>query len=225
MTKKIAVAIAMAFVTVPQLFAAVELRGSLYAVPFNSVKVDDMDSFYEVVPFGTECAATFYFGEIRPFNVGLNVGLGGDIFRWTRTGSKAHETDGGFNLHFVLGPALRFDVPGARSSFHVSPGFVFNFMGVSDDRDCDARTSSYLFTLEWGFHVDVGYNYWVVRNEKFGLGLNFGVDYALGFGRAGSKQDVKWDDIDDDGLPVDWSDLKHAQHLKIYTGVTFRFGR
>lgn len=224
-TKKIAAAIAVAFVTVPSMFAAVELRGSLAAVPYNSVKIGDANSFYELVPFGPECAATFYFGKIRPFNVGLNIGLGGEIFRWTYSDSKAHEIDGGFNAHFVIGPALRFDIPGAKSSFYVSPGFIFNFMGISDECNDEERTSNFLFALEYGFHVDVGYNYWVVRNEKFGLGLNFGADYSLGFGRAGSYKDVEWDKIEDDGFPINWSDLKSAQHLKIYTGVTFRFGQ
>ncbi|MDE5898185.1 MAG: hypothetical protein K2H09_02810 [Treponemataceae bacterium] len=205
-------------------FAAVELGAGFQMTPYNSVKVEDADGVYEAVPFGFKADATFYFGEIRPFSIGLNIGLGYDYFKWLYD-SSLREIHGGFNSEITVGPAFRFAVPGTRSSFFVSPGFKFNFMGITTEEEDAAGKDWYdvLFAFEFGFHVDACYTFWVVQNERFGLGLDFGADYSLGFGRAGNAKGAWKDDGND--IDVDWLDVEYAHHLKVYTGVTFRLGK
>lgn len=216
--KKIAVAIAVAFATVPHLFAAVELDASFYAAPFNRIDAAEHDAIYEKIPVGFSIGGNFYFGEIKPFSIGLNVALGYDNFFNVEDGSE-HDIGYGFNGSLVLGPVFRFGLADSRHSFHVSPGVRFDFLGMRSELVDDA--SDLFFALEFGVHIDAGYSLWLVQKERFGLALNFGVDYSIGAGRVGdtsvNTKDEKFGD-------VEWNDLNSAQHLKVYAGVKFRFG-
>lgn len=222
--KKLLLAIVVAAAAVSSSFATVELSAGLQMTPYNGIKVAGADSFYESVPLGLETQATFYFRDLRPFSVGLNIGLGYDHFSWIDD-SSLRKIDGGFNAALTVGPAFRFAIPGTRSSIFVSPGFKFNCMGISiPAKSDDADMHDTLITAEFGFHLDACYTYWVVQNEKFGLGLNFGAGYSLGFGRAGQTT-VAWGKEENDDLDLTWTDLDYAQHLKLFTGVTFRIGK
>ncbi len=223
--KKLLMAIAVAAAAVSSSFATVELSAGFQMTPYNGIKVEGADSFYESVPFGFETQATFYFRDLRPFSVGLNVGLGYDHFAWLYD-SSLRKIDGGFNAALTVGPAFRFAIPGTRSSIFVSPGLKFGCTGISVPTNAgDAPdTHDTLLALEFGFHLDACYTFWVVQNERFGLGLNFGAGYSLGFGRAG-RTTVAWGKDENDDLDLSWADLDYAQHLKLFTGVTFRIGK
>lgn len=224
--KKLLLAIVVAAAAVSSSFATVELSAGLQMTPYNGIKVAGADSFYESVPLGFETQATFYFRDLRPFSVGLNIGLGYDHFSWIDD-SSLRKIDGGFNAALTVGPAFRFAIPGTRSSIFVSPGFKFNCAGISipaKSASDGADMHDTLITAEFGFHLDACYTYWVVQNENFGLGLNFGAGYSLGFGRAG-RTTVAWGKEENDELDLTWADLDYAQHLKLFTGVTFRIGK
>lgn len=221
MKKLIGAALVAVAAAVPS-FAAVELGADIYAVPFNRVKPADADSLYEVVPAGFQVSAAFYFGEIKPFNIGLKLEMSCDEFDWIHDGSSFTEIDGGFNGRFAAGPTMRLSTSTGRHSLHITPGAFFNVMGMTDERADERDVYDVLLTLEGGVHLDVGYNFWVVQKESFGLGLNFGADYAVGFGRTAT---TAWRDGEDDFDSTDWSGLDWAQHLTLYTGVTFRLGK
>ncbi len=217
--KKLIVTVFAALAAVSSCFATVELSADLNAVPFNLVDVENVDNFYEVVPTGFQAAAVFYFDELKPFNVGLKLELSGEEFSDIRQNSSFTEIDGGFNGRFAIGPALRFSSLTGKHTFHLSPGIYFNAMGMGKERKAENDVYDVLITLEGGVHVDFCYNFWIVQKEAFCLGLNFGTDYGIGAGR--STQTV-WRDGSDDFDDFYWSDLNLAQHLKIYTGVTFK---
>lgn len=224
--KKLLLAIVVAAAAVSSSFATVELSAGLQMTPYNGIKVAGADSFYESVPLGFETQATFYFRDLRPFSVGLNIGLGYDHFSWIDD-SSLRKIDGGFNAALTVGPAFRFAIPGTRSSIFVTPGFKFNCAGISipaKSASDGADMHDTLITAEFGFHLDACYTYWVVQNENFGLGLNFGAGYSLGFGRAG-RTTVAWGKEENDELDLTWADLDYAQHLKLFTSVTFRIGK
>lgn len=224
--KKLLLAIVVAAAAVSSSFATVELSAGLQMTPYNGIKVAGADSFYESVPLGFETQATFYFRDLRPFSVGLKLGLGYDHFSWIDD-SSLRKIDGGFNAALTVGPTFRFAIPGTRSSIFVSPGFKFNCAGISipaKSASDDADMHDTMIAMEFGFHLDACYTFWVVQNEKFGLGLNFGAGYSLGFGRAG-RTTVAWGKNENDDLDLTWADLDYAQHLKLFTGVTFRIGK
>ncbi|MDE7292151.1 MAG: hypothetical protein K2N58_08915 [Treponemataceae bacterium] len=217
-TKKIAAAIAVAFAIVPHLFAVVELDANLYATPFNRIDAEAHDALYEKIPVGFSIGGNFYFGEIKPFSIGLNVALGYDNFFNVDYGSE-HDIDHGFNGSVALGPVFRFGATESRHSFHISPGVQFDFLRMKSESVDD--TCDLFFTLEFGVHIDAGYSLWLVQKEKFALALNFGVDYSIGAGRVCKTWvNKKAEEFGD----VDWYDLNSAQHLKVYAGVKFRIG-
>lgn len=216
--KKIAAAMAVAFATVPHLFAAVELDASVYATPFNRIDAEAHDALYEKIPVGFSIGGNFYFGEIKPFSIGLNVGLGYDNFFNVDFGSE-RDIGYGFNGSLALGPVFRFGAADSQHSFHISPGVQFDFLGMKSESVDD--TCDLFFALDFGVHIDAGYSLWLVQKEKFGLALNFGVDYSIGAGRVG---DVSFNKKDEKFGDVKWNDLNSAQHLKIYAGVKFRIG-
>lgn len=217
--KKFAVAMAVAFAAVPHLFAVVELDASFYAAPFNRIDAAEHDALYEKIPVGITIGGNFYFGEIKPFSIGLNVALGYDNFFNVEDDGSEHDIGYGFNGSLAVGPVFRFGAMDSKHSFHVSPGFRFDFLGMRSELVND--TSNLFFALEFGVHIDAGYSLWLVQKERFGLALNFGVDYSIGGGRVGDTSvNTKEEKFGD----VVWNDLNSAQHLKVYAGVKFRIG-
>ena len=226
MKKVFAMAVAAAMAVVPS-FAAVELSGDFYVSPISSRRIDfggetGKDRLHELFPVGTQLSATFFFSEMKTFNVGLNLGLGWDRVRLVHHDGR-HRLDGGWNAAFQAGPAFEFSF--GRHSLFVSPGAFFNVMNAWDERGHSGVYDSAL-SFEYGVHVNGAYRFWVVQREKFNLALNFGADYSLGRGRFGygtlDDSSDSWKDVWDLG---DWCDVFSVQRLKVYTGVTFRLGK
>ncbi|MBD5435255.1 MAG: hypothetical protein HDR36_01880 [Treponema sp.] len=226
MKKVFAMAVAAAMAVVPS-FAAVELSGDFYVSPISSRRIDfggetGKDRLHELFPVGTQLSATFFFGEMKTFNVGLNLGLGWDRVRFVQHDGR-HRLDGGWNAAFQAGPAFEFSF--GRHSLFVSPGAFFNVMNAWDERGHSGVYDSAL-SFEYGVHINGAYRFWVVQREKFNLALNFGADYSVGRGRFGygtlDDSGDSWKDVWDLG---DWCDVFSVQRLKVYTGVTFRLGK
>ena len=101
------IALAAASLIASGAFAAVELDASNYVMPLN-VQTVDFDSgskdVYAVVPFGFEVKSTFYFGDLQPVNVGLNIGFSADYFKYKHFDDDLYEIEGGFDATFVCGP-------------------------------------------------------------------------------------------------------------------------
>ena len=98
MKKVFAMAVAAAMAVVPS-FAAVELSGDFYVSPISSKRIDfggetGKDRLHELFPVGTQLSATFFFDEMKTFNVGLNLGLGWDRVRLVHHDGR-HRLDGG----------------------------------------------------------------------------------------------------------------------------------
>ena len=228
--KKCFTMVVVAVLTVIPSFAAVELGTDLHVSPISGRRIDfggeiGKDRVHEIFPVGTSSSATFFFSEMKLFNVGLNLGLGWDCMRFVQHDGQ-HRLDGGWNATFQVGPAFEFSF--GRHSLFVSPGAFFNVMNAWDERGQSAVYDSAL-SFEYGAHINVAYRFWVVQRENFGLGLNFGVDYSLGRGRfcygtideSGDSDDA-WKDVWEFG---DWCDVTSVYRLKAYTGVTFRLGK
>lgn len=228
MKKYFAMVVAAAMAVVPS-FAAVELSGDFYVSPISSRRIDfggetGKDRVHELFPAGTQVSATFFFGEMKAFNVGLNLGFGWDHVHYVQHDGR-HRLDGGVNMAFQAGPA--FEVSFGRHSLFVSPGAFCNVMNVWDEH---GRSSVYdsALSFEYGVHINGAYRFWIVQREKFNLALNFGADYSVGRGRfcygtieGSGCADASWKDIWNLG---DWHDVVSVQRLKVYTGVTFRLG-
>ena len=226
MKKVFAMAVAAAMAVVPS-FAAVERSGDFYVSPISSRRIDfggetGKDRLHELFPAGTQVSATFFFGEMRAFNVGLNLGLGWDRVRFVQHDGR-HRLDGGWNAAFQAGPAFEFSF--GRHSLFVSPGAFFNVMNAWDERGHSGMYDSAL-SFENGVNINGAYRFWGVQREKFNLALNFGADYSVGRGRFGygtlDESSDSWKDVWNLG---DWCDVFSVQRLKVYTGVTFRLGK
>ncbi len=207
-------------------FAAVELSGDLCVSPISSRRIDfggetGKDWLHEIFPVGNSISATFFFTEMKFFNIGLNTGIGWDRVRFVQHDGQ-HRLDGGWNLMFQAGPAFEFSF--GRHSLFISPGAFFGLMNIWDER---GQTDVYdaMLSFEYGLHINAAYRFWVVQREKFGLGLNFGADYSIGRGR------LRYGTLEDAGSSVDnldfgeTCDITNFQNFKVYTGVTFRLGK
>lgn len=230
MKKCFAMVVAAALAVVPSFATVVELSGDFYVSPISSRRIDfggetGKDRVHEMFPVGTQISATFFFSEMKTFNVGLNLGLGWDCVRFVQHDGQ-HWLDGGWNAAFQIGPAFEFSF--GRHSLFVSPGAFFNIMNAWDERGQSSVYDSAL-SFEYGVHINGAYRFWIVQREKFNLALNFGADYSLGRGRmcygtlddSGNAND-SWKDVWELG---DWCDVFSVQRLKVYTGVTFRIGK
>ena len=218
------IALAAASLIASGAFAAIELDASNYVMPLN-VQTVDFDSgskdVYAVVPFGFEVKSTFYFGDLQPVNVGLNIGLSTDYFKYKHYSDDLYEVKGGFDATFVCGPALCLNFK--RTSFFVSPGFEATVMGIKlydDDDNSDIHNFDVAFDL--GAHIDVGYRIWLLQTEKFDLGLNFGADYSIGLGRYGT---YTVDENQDKKITDDLFDMNPAHRVKAYAGISFHFDK
>ena len=225
MKKCFALFIVAAMAAVPS-FAAVELSGDLFVSPISSRRIDfggetGKDWLHEIFPVGNSISATFFFTEMKWFNIGLNIGTGWDRVRFIQHDGQ-HKLDGGWNLMFQAGPAFEFQF--GRHSLFISPGAFFGVMSAWDERETTGIYDA-LFSLEYGLHINAAYRFWVVQREKFGVGLDFGADYSIGRGR------LRYGTIEDSGLNIDnldfgeTCDITNIQHFKVYTGVTFRLGK
>lgn len=225
MKKCFAICIVAALAVIPS-FATVEVSGDLGVSPIGSRRIDfggetGKDRVHEILPAGMSVSATFFFSEMKLFNVGLNTAIGWDKVHLIQHDGQ-HKLDGGWNLMLQVGPAFEFMF--GRHSLFISPGAFFNVMNAWDERGQTGVYDSGL-SFEYGLHINAAYRFWVVQKETFGLGLNFGADYSIGRGR------FCYGTIDDAGMDSDnwdlgnWCDVVSVQHLKIYTGVTFRIGK
>lgn len=205
-------------------FAAVELDASMYAAPLNvqSVEFDsEKRNVFALLPVGFEVKSTFFFGDLHLVNLGLNVGLSGDCFGFWKNGGDFYEIDGGWNATFVCGPALSVNF--SRVSLFVSPGFQATVSAVNayeDDKTPDVHKVDVAFDL--GAHIDAGCRVWLLQKEHFDLGLNFGADYAIGIGKYGKYE---LDENDGKRISDTLFDMPSAQRLKIYSGISFHFGK
>lgn len=226
--KKICAFAAAAAMSIVPSFAAVELSGDLTFAPVSGRRIDfggetGKTRLREICPVGMQMAATFFFGRTSAFNAGLNLGFSVDETSFVRYGGHSFHVDGAENLTVQAGPAFEFRF--GRHSLFVSPGAFFNMMAVWDEGERrDVYEAAVAF--EYGLHVGGGWRFWVVQKKKFGLGLDFGADWAVGLGKfchgtiddSHRSRDADWDFSDD------WNDISCAQRLKVYTGVVFRLG-
>lgn len=221
--KNAAAALVMLFM-VNGAFAAVELTAGPYIVP-DSVQSVEFDSGREtvfmVLPVGYEVKSTFFFGDVRPVNLGLNIGLSGDFFVSRIVGKKFRLFESGWNAAFVCGPALSVNF--SRVSLFVSPGFQAAFTAVNGyDEDETSGTYTVDVAFDFGAHIDAGCKVWFLRKETFALGMNFGADYAVSGGQYGK---YTLDESDDRRVGDELLDMPLVQRLKVYAGIAFRFGK
>ena len=177
MKKSFAICIVAVLTVIPS-FAAVEVGADMYVSPIGSRRIDfggetGKDRVREILPTGASISATFFFREMKPFNVGLNAGISWDKVHLLYHDGQ-HKVDGGFNLMTQIGPAFEFMF--GRHSLFISPGAFFNVMNAWDE---SGKTGVYhsALSFEYGFHINAAYRFWVVQKEKFGLGLDFGGVY------------------------------------------------
>lgn len=205
-------------------FAAIELAASTYVTPQNvqSVEFDSGTSdCYALLPVGFEVKSTFFFGNLHLVNLGLNIGLSGDSFGFWKNGGDFYEIDGGWNATFVCGPALSVNF--SRVSLFVSPGFQASVSAVhlyENGETADIHSVDVAFDL--GAHIDAGCRVWFLRRETFALGMNFGADYAIGGGKYGK---YTLDESDGRRISDTLFDMPVVHRLKIYTGISFCFGK
>lgn len=228
MKKCFALFVVAALAAVPS-FAAVELSGDFYVSPITSRRIDfggdiGKERVNEILPVGNSFSATFFFGDMKWFNVGLNLGLGWDRVHIVQHDGQ-HRLDDGWNTMFQAGPAFEFTF--GRHSLFLTFGAFFGMMGSWNERG-NSEIYDAALSLEYGGHINAAYRFWVVQRERFGLALNFGAEYLYGGGKfcygtidKSSGSDDAWKDVWEFG---DWCDVA-VQRLKVYTGVTFRVGK